>query len=78
MAEGDFILFLNNDIEPINPGWFGALVEVLQGDSSVAAVGAELVYPVRGDPGTDLTVQHSGIRFGFRRGRGAPRQRPGA
>jgi len=68
VAKGDFLLFLNNDIEPINPGWLGALVEVLQGDTSVAGVGAELVYPVRGDRDTDLTVQHSGIRFDFREG----------
>ena len=63
-ARGELLLFLNNDIEPINPGWLGSLVEAVQLDS-VAAAGAVLVYPLRGQVDTDLTVQHAGIRFGW-------------
>ena len=65
IAEGEFLLFLNNDIEPINPGWLGAMVDAIQGDDANVAAGAELVYPVRGRPSSDLTVQHTGIQFNF-------------
>ena len=66
-ANGELLLFLNNDIEPINAGWLGALVDAVSDDAVVAA-GAVLVYPVRSRPDTDLTVQHAGIRFGFHHG----------
>lgn len=68
IAEGRFLLFLNNDIEPINGGWLGSMVEAIEGGESVVAVGAELVYPVRGIAATDLTVQHIGIRFSHMEG----------
>ena len=68
IASGELLLLLNNDVEAVNAGWLGALVDVLDRDSDVAAVGAELVYPERGDPRTDLKVQHFGIRFGVRDG----------
>lgn len=67
-AAGDFLLFLNNDLEPVTDQWLGALVAAQQSDVAPAAVGALLVYPDRGDPATDLTVQHRGIRFGLRAG----------
>ncbi len=66
VASGELLLFLNNDVDPINPGWLGAMVDAASIDESVVAVGAELVYPVRGESVSDLTVQHAGIRFGFR------------
>jgi GT2 family glycosyltransferase/spore maturation protein CgeB len=65
-AEGEYLLFLSSDVEPINPGWLGAMVEAIEIDDSHVGVGAELVYPVRGKRSTDLTVQHTGIRFKFR------------
>ncbi len=68
MAEGDFLLFMNNDLEPINDGWLGVMVDALGADPSPSAVGALLVYPERGEPETDMTVQHRGIGFGFRNG----------
>jgi O-antigen biosynthesis protein len=66
-ATGDLLLFMNNDIDPINPGWLGAMVDAVESDESVVAAGAVLVYPVRQKPGTDLTVQHRGIDLGFKR-----------
>lgn len=64
LAQGEHLLFLNNDIEPINPGWLGAMVDALE-EEGVVACGALLVYPVRGEA-SDLTVQHTGIRFEIR------------
>jgi O-antigen biosynthesis protein len=68
-ASGDLLLLLNNDIEPIGPGWLGRMVTTLE-EHDAAAVGARLIYPRR--PGLknagdlthpDLTLQHRGIGF---------------
>ncbi len=66
-ANGDFLLFLNNDIEPINPGWLGEMVDVATKVPDTSAVGALLVYPLRGAT-DDHTVQHQGIIYRFRDG----------
>lgn len=56
-ASGSMLLFLNNDVEVITPGWIEEmLVIALQKD--VAAVGAMLYFP-------DNTIQHAGIVLGF-------------
>jgi ADP-heptose:LPS heptosyltransferase/GT2 family glycosyltransferase len=52
-ATGDFLLFLNDDVEIIEEGWLEALLEHGQ-RPEVGAVGARLLYP-------DLSVQHAGI-----------------
>lgn len=66
-ADGDLLLFLNNDVEPIMESWLAAMVDAIEEpDLAPAAVGALLVYPEIGDPERDLTVQHAGVRFGFR------------
>jgi GT2 family glycosyltransferase len=52
-AIGDYVLFLNNDIEVINTDWLEALLEPIQ-SHDVAAVGAKLLYE-------DDTIQHAGI-----------------
>ena len=52
-ADGDFLVFLNNDIEVIEPGWLEAMLESMQ-IPEVAVVGAKLLYP-------DDTVQHAGV-----------------
>jgi len=69
VATGSLLLFLNNDIEPVGPGWLGHLVDTLEAQGA-AAVGARLIYPRRpereneGDLGfPDLTLQHRGIHF---------------
>ena len=67
-ARGDLVLFLNNDIEPLEPGWLGRMVETA-GDPDVVAVGARLIYPRRtglplaGAQFADLSLQHGGIAF---------------
>jgi ADP-heptose:LPS heptosyltransferase/GT2 family glycosyltransferase len=52
-ADGEFLLFLNDDIEIIEPGWLRAMMEHAQ-RPEVGVVGAQLLYP-------DATVQHAGM-----------------
>ena len=52
-ADGQLLLFLNDDIEIIDPGWLEALVGHAQ-RPEVGVVGAQLLFPNR-------TVQHGGM-----------------
>lgn len=52
-ANGDFLLFLNNDTKVITPDWIEAMVEQAQ-RPSIGAVGAMLLYD-------DDTIQHAGV-----------------
>jgi len=52
-ASGDYLLFLNDDIEVIQPDWLEALLADAA-DPSVGVVGPQLLYP-------DGKVQHAGI-----------------
>jgi GT2 family glycosyltransferase len=52
-ADGDLLLYLNNDTEVIEPGWMEALIEHAQ-RPEVGAVGCRLYYP-------DDRIQHEGI-----------------
>lgn len=56
VAEGDVLIFLNNDTEP-EPGWLDALIGYAGSHPEADVVGAKLVYP-------DGTVQHAGVVFG--------------
>ncbi len=59
-AEGrtaSYVLFLNNDIESIGPGWLGRL-RSLAGRAEVGAVGPLLLYG-------NGRVQHAGVIVGF-------------
>ncbi|MBS1213127.1 MAG: glycosyl transferase, group 2 family protein, partial [Proteobacteria bacterium] len=47
-------LFCNNDIEAIEPGWLGRMLELGQ-KADVGIVGAKLYYPDR------MTIQHAGV-----------------
>ncbi len=55
-ARGGVLLFLNNDIEMLEPGWLTELVSIAC-ESDIGAVGAKLLYP-------DGTLQHGGIVLG--------------
>jgi GT2 family glycosyltransferase len=55
-ARGEHLLFLNNDIEVITPGWIEALLEHSQ-RNEVACAGAKLLYP-------NQTIQHAGVVIG--------------
>ncbi|MBF0496443.1 MAG: glycosyltransferase [Deltaproteobacteria bacterium] len=56
-ANGDFLLFLNNDIEIIESYWLTALLEHTR-RPEVGATGAKLLY-------SDRTVQHAGVVLGL-------------
>ena len=56
-ARGELLLFLNNDVEAINPDWLEAMVK-LAVQPGVGAVGPKLYYP-------DDTIQHAGIVVGM-------------
>ena len=59
-ASGDFLLLLNNDVEPINADWIEALLEHAQREE-VGVVGARLLYH-------DGTPQHEGMALVTRGG----------
>lgn len=54
---GEYVLLLNDDVSPIEPGWLDAMAAHLT-DPAVGAVGAKLLYP-------DGTVQHGGVIMGL-------------
>jgi GT2 family glycosyltransferase/tetratricopeptide (TPR) repeat protein len=73
-TEADLLVFMNNDVELISPGWDRQVRAVL-GRRDVGVVGARLIYP-------DRTIQHAGIVLGFgvggeHEGRGLPAEAPG-
>jgi GT2 family glycosyltransferase len=55
-TDAPLLLFLNDDISVITPGWLRAMVE-LACRPEVGAVGAKLLYP-------DDTIQHAGVILG--------------
>ena len=44
LAQGDYLVFLNNDTVP-QPGWLDALLATFDAHAGVGLVGAQLVYP---------------------------------
>lgn len=56
-AKGEYLLFLNNDIEALREGWLTEMLGVCQ-RPEVGAVGAKLLYP-------DGTIQHAGTVIGI-------------
>lgn len=66
-ASGSLLVLLNNDTE-VHPGWLDALVELVDTNDDVGAVGAKLVYP-------DGSLQEAGAiiwsdGFGWNWGKG--------
>lgn len=56
-ARGDVLVFLNDDVQALRPGWLEQLVaQALRPD--IGAAGARLVYP-------DGSVQHAGVVLGL-------------
>jgi ADP-heptose:LPS heptosyltransferase/GT2 family glycosyltransferase len=72
-ARGEILLFLNDDIEVIEPDWLGAMVEIAL-RPEVGVVGPQLLYP-------DRKVQHAGMflagGIGRHAFRFAPHDEPG-
>lgn len=56
-VDGEFVLFLNNDIEGRSNGWLSSLVEHAQ-RPEVGAASGRLLYP-------DGTIQHAGLIIGM-------------
>lgn len=62
IANGEYILLLNNDIEPTY-GWLNEMMGTIMHNDNVASVGAKLIYPFIEDPkntNKSFTIQHSG------------------
>jgi GT2 family glycosyltransferase len=57
-ADGDFVVFLNNDTEVQTPEWIEAIVGLAE-RGGVGAVGPLLLYP-------NSSVQHAGVVLGLR------------
>lgn len=55
-AEGQYLLFLNNDVEVLEPKWMEHMMQHAQ-RPTVGAVGAKLLYP-------NDRLQHAGVVFG--------------
>lgn len=56
LAQGSYIVFLNNDTE-VHPGWLDALRDELRTNPETGIVGGRLLYP-------DGTIQHAGVAIG--------------
>ena len=73
VARGTLLLFLNDDVEVLDPDWLHHLVAQAQ-RPEIGVVGPQLLYP-------DGRVQHAGVFLGQRSGRHAfrfyPRDEPG-
>jgi len=61
-ARGDVLVFLNNDMEIIEPEWLRELAERAI-DPQIGAVGCKLLYP-------DGRIQHAGVVLGIGEGAG--------
>ena len=57
-ASGEYVLFLNNDMDVISREWLSSMLEHAQ-RKEVGAVGAKLLYP-------NNTIQHAGVVMGLR------------
>lgn len=68
-TDAELLLFLNNDVRPMEPHWLGWMVESVM-TAGTRACGARLVVPRRRIPRSertgmqgDLELQHTGIQF---------------
>ncbi|MDQ2965191.1 MAG: glycosyltransferase family 2 protein [Chloroflexota bacterium] len=68
-SDAELLLFLNNDVRPMEPHWLGWMVESVM-TAGRSACGARLVVPRRRIPRSkragmqgDLELQHTGIQF---------------
>jgi len=55
-AKGDYLLFLNSDVFPQQPGWLKPLLDVLETNPKIGAVGPRLVF-------ANGAIQHAGMSF---------------
>lgn len=57
LAQGRYLVFLNNDTIPLE-GWLTALIQEVEASPKVAVVGSKLLYE-------DSTIQHGGAAFSW-------------
>lgn len=65
IAKGEYLLLLNNDIEPTY-GWLNELMGIIVNSENVGAVGAKLLYPYIKNPQQEkysFSIQHAGDIF---------------
>lgn len=65
IANGEYILLLNNDIEPTY-GWLNEMMGTIISDENIGAVGAKLIYPFikeKNESKYSFTIQHAGDIF---------------
>jgi len=75
-AEGDYVVFLDNDVVPRTRSWLERLLGALQADRGVGIVGPKLVYPTPPHLiqfGGGAVTPTGWVHF---RGRGEPRETP--
>jgi len=65
-ASGEVLVFLNDDVIPLDPGWLEALVAQAE-RPEIGVAGARLVYP-------NGAIQHAGIAVGIGPGTGHPQR----
>ena len=58
-ARGDYVTFLDNDVEPAEPGWLAALRKRMETASENGMVGALMLYPP--ETGKPVLVQCAGV-----------------
>jgi GT2 family glycosyltransferase len=56
-ANGNYLLFLNDDTEVIESGWVEEMVSILESRADVGIVGVKLLY-------RDMRIQHAGVVLG--------------
>ncbi len=61
-SNGDYILLLNNDMEPVY-GWLNHMMGTYLESPEIGVVGAKLIFPFTEDSPTSLTTQNEGIRY---------------
>lgn len=66
IARGEYVLLLNNDVEPTY-GWLNEMMQIALKYEDVGAVGAKLIYPYTSksvyNPENSFKIQHRGISF---------------
>jgi len=78
-SDSELVLFLNNDVRPMEVHWLGWMVETVM-TAGIVACGARLIQPRRRPVGrqasgiqADLELQHAGIQFDWFEGMPRPR-----
>lgn len=62
ISTGDYLLFLNNDMEPLY-GWLNHMVQSILVSNDIGAVGSKLIFSYFENQDTPFKTQHEGIAF---------------